>query len=109
MIKKFLGIIVLVFLVSGHVSAEEEVLRCILKDQPNSTGKRSEVEINLEKKMLWLDTFQYKIFLLGDRTIKAGSENADIQISIDRFDGFMILKNGDLLTTGYCKKFNQIF
>ena len=109
MIKNLLGIIILSSLLSGHVFAEEEVLRCILKSQSNSEGERSEVEINLEKKMLWLDTFQYKIFLLGDRTIKAGSDNADIQISIDRFDGFMTFKNGDLTTTGYCKKFNQIF
>ena len=109
MIKNLLGIIILSSLLSGHVFAEEEVLRCILKDQSNSEGERSEVEINLEKKMLWLDTFQYKIFLLGDRTIKAGSDNADIQISIDRFDGFMTFKNGNSTTTGYCKKFNQIF
>ena len=109
MIKNLLGIIILSSLLSGHVFAEEEVLRCILKDQTDSTGKRSEVEINLEKKMLWLDSFQYKIFLVGDRMIKAGSDNADIQISIDRFDGFMTLKNGSLITTGYCKKFNQIF
>ena len=109
MIKNLLGIIILSSLLSGHVFAEEEVLRCILKDQSNSEGERSEVEINLEKKMLWLDTFQYKIFLLGERTIKAGSDNADIQISIDRFDGFMTLKNGSSTTTGYCKKFIQIF
>ena len=109
MIKILFGIIILSSLLSGKVFAEEEVLRCILKDQSNSEGERSEVEINLEKKMLWLDTFQYKIFLLGDRTIKAGSDNADIQISIDRFDGFMTFKNGNLTTTGYCKKFNQIF
>ena len=109
MIKKFLGILFLVFLVNGHVFAEEEVLRCILKDQTDSTGKRSEVEINLDKKMLWLDSFQYKIFLVGDRMVKAGSDNADIQISIDRFDGFMTLKNGSSTTKGYCKKFNKIF
>ena len=107
--KKLLGIVVLSLLLSENAFAKEEVLRCDLKfalDEPNI---RAEVEINLDKKMLWVDGNKYKIILVGDRAIKAESDNGNVKISIDRFDGYMSYTAASTSLIGYCKKFSKIF
>ena len=107
--KKLLGIIVLGLLLSGNAYAKEEVLRCDLQFALDEPDIRAEVEINLNKKMLWFDGDKYNIILLGDRTIKAQSDNGNVKISIDRFDGYITFKAASSNFIGYCKKYNKIF
>ena len=107
--RKLFGIVLLGFLFSGNANAKEEILRCDIKyalDEPNI---RAEVEINLDKKMLWVDGNKYKIILVGDRAIKAESDNGNVKISIDRFDGYMSYTAASTSLIGYCKKFSKIF
>ena len=108
--KKLLGIVVLGLLLSGSVYAKEEVFRCNL-DSQTQKDIRAEVEINLNKKMLWVDGDKYNIILIGDRQIKAESDNGNVKISIDRFDGYMSFQSatssGGFI--GYCKKFDKLF
>ena len=108
--KKFLGIFVLGLLLSGNAYAREEVFRCNL-DSRTQKDVRAEVEINLNKKMLWVDSDRYNIILIGDRKITAESDNGNVKISIDRFDGYMSFQtatsSGGFI--GYCKKFNKLF
>jgi len=47
--------------------------------------------------------------LIGERAIKAESENGNVRISIDRFDGFMTLEALSSKFGGYCKKYKKIF
>ena len=107
--KLFSTIMVLGLLLSGNAFAEEEVLRCALKTKIDEPDIRAEVEINLNKKMLWVDGDKYNIILIGDRTIKAESDNGNVKISIDRYDGRMSLQAASSNFLGYCKKFNKIF
>ena len=107
--KKFLGIIVLGLLLSGNAYAKEEVLRCSLKTKIDGPDIRTEVEVNLSKKMIWVDGNKYNIILIGERVIKAESDNSNVKISIDRFDGLMSLQAASSNFLGYCKKFNKIF
>ena len=94
---------------SGVSYAAEEVLRCGLKSKLNEPETRSEVEIDLDKKLLWVDGSKYSIFLVGERAIKAETDNGNVKISIDRFDGFMTLKVASTSLAGYCKKYNKLF
>ena len=96
-------------LFSVNVHAEEEVLRCALKTKIDEPDIRAEVEVNLKKKMLWVDGDKYNIILIGDRAIKAESDNGNVKISIDRYDGRMSLQAASSNFLGYCKKFNKIF
>jgi len=107
--KKLLGIVVMGLLLSGNAYAEEEVLRCGLKNKLDEPDIRTEVEIDLDKKMLWVDGNKYKINLIGDRAIKAESDNGNVKISIDRFDGFMSLQALSSSFGGYCKKYKKLF
>ena len=108
--KKLLGIVVLGLLLSGNAYAKEEVFRCNLDSQMQK-DLRAEVEINLNKKMLWVDGGKYNIILIGDRQIEAESDNGNVKISIDRFDGYMSFQtatsSGGFI--GYCKKFDKLF
>ena len=107
--KLFSTILVICSLLGGNAFAKEEVLRCDLKFAPDEPGMRAEVEINLDKKMLWFDGDKYNIILLGDRAIKAESANGNVKISIDRFDGYITFKAASSNFIGYCKKYNKIF
>ena len=49
------------------------------------------------------------IILVGDRAIKAESDNGNVKISIDRFDGYMSYTAASTSLIGYCKKFSKIF
>ena len=109
--KKLLGIVVLGFLLGGNAYAKEEVFRCSLNNKLDAPEIRTEVEINLNKKMLWVDANKYNIILIGDRKITAESDNGNVKISIDRFDGYMSFQtassSGGFI--GYCKKFDKLF
>ena len=107
--KLFSTILALSLLFSVNVHAEEEVLRCALKTKIDEPDIRAEVEVNLKKKMLWVDGDKYNIILIGDRAIKAESDNGNVKISIDRYDGRMSLQAASSNFMGYCKKFNKIF
>jgi hypothetical protein len=112
MIRNYLtpiAILAFVFLFSGNAYAKEDVLRCALKNKLNEPDIRTEVEIDLDKKILWADGSKYKINLIGERAIKAESENGNVRISIDRFDGFMTLEALSSKFGGYCKKYKKIF
>ena len=107
--KKLLGIVALGLLLSGNTYAKEDVLRCGLKAKLDEPDIRAEVEVDLDKKMLWVDGNKYNIFLIGDRAIKAESDNGNVKISIDRFDGYMTFEVASTHLAGYCKKFSKIF
>jgi hypothetical protein len=87
-------------------SAKEDVLRCALKN------KLDEPDVNrndLDKKIIWVDGSKYKINLIGERAIKAESDNGNVKISLDRFDGFITLEALSSKFGGYCKKYKKIF
>lgn len=107
--KIFLSFVIILVLFSFNAFAKEEVLRCDLKISLNEPDIRAEVEINLDKKMLWFDGDKYNIILIGDRAIKAQSDNGNVKISIDRFDGYITFKAASSNFIGYCKKYNKIF
>ncbi|MDA9202545.1 hypothetical protein N9O46_00155 [Candidatus Pelagibacter ubique] len=107
--KKLLGIIVLGLLLSGNAYAET-VLRCEIDPEWNS--ERVTVEINLKKKILFMNGYSYDIETIGDRAIVAKKENKIIKL--DRYDGYIKLigfltSSGSKEFDGYCKKFNKIF
>ena len=108
--KKLLRIVVLGLLLSESAYANEEVFRCDLSNKIASQI-RAEVEINLDKNMLWVDANKYNIILLGERKITAESDNGNIKISIDRFDGYMSFQTAGSSAgfVGYCKKFYKLF
>ena len=108
--KKLLGIIVLGLLLSGNAFAAETVLRCEIDPEWNS--ERVTVEINLKKKILFMNGYSYDIETIGDRAIVAKKENKIIKL--DRYDGYIKLigfltSSGPKEFDGYCKKFNKIF
>ena len=107
--RKFLGILVLSLLFGGNVFAET-VLRCEI--DPEWNKERVTVEINLEKKILFMNDYSYDIETIGDRAIIAKKNNKIIKL--DRYDGYIKLigfstSSGSQEFDGYCKKFNKIF
>ena len=107
--KKLLLTILFTLVLSGGASADEIVLRCDLKTRVDDPGVRTEVEIILKKKIVYVDGDKYNITLVGERSIRAESDNQYVQISIDRFDGFMYFQTDNSKFAGYCKKYNKIF
>ena len=107
--KLFSTILVLGLLFGGSASAKEDVLRCALKNKLDEPDIRTEVEIDLDKKIIWVDGSKYKINLIGERAIKAESDNGNVKISLDRFDGFITLEALSSKFGGYCKKYKKIF
>ena len=107
--KKLLGIIVLGLLLSGNAYAET-VLRCEI--DPEWNNERVTVEINLKKKILFMNDYSYDIETIGDRAIVAKKDNKIIKL--DRYDGYIKLigfasNSSSQEFNGYCKKFNKIF
>ena len=102
-------ILVLCFLFSVSAYSKEDVLRCALKNKLDEPEIRTEVEIDLDKKIIWVDGSKYKINLIGERAIKAESDNGNVKISLDRFDGFITLEALSSKFGGYCKKYKKIF
>jgi len=107
--KKLVGVLALCLLVSGNAYSKEDVLRCALKNKLDEPDVRTEVEIDLDKKIIWVDGSKYKINLIGERAIKAESDNGNVKISLDRFDGFITLEALSSKFGGYCKKYKKIF
>ena len=107
--KLFSTILVLGLLLSGNAYAET-VLRCEIDPEWNS--ERVTVEINLKKKILFMNDYSYDIETIGDRAIVAKKDNKIIKL--DRYDGYIKLigfstSSGSQEFDGYCKKFNKIF
>ena len=107
--KKLLSILVLSFLFSGSASAET-VLRCEI--DPEWNNERVTVEINLKKKILFMNDYSYDIETIGDRAIVARKDNKTIKL--DRYDGYIKLigfasNSSSQEFNGYCKKFIKIF
>ena len=107
--KKLLSILVLSFLLSGNAFAET-VLRCEI--DPEWNNERVTVEINLKKKILFMNDYSYDIETMGDRAIVAKKDNKIIKL--DRYDGYIKLigfasDSSSQEFNGYCKKFNKIF
>ena len=107
--KKLLSILVLSLLLSGNAYAKEDVLRCSLKMQ-DEPAIRMEIEIDLDKKKMWVDGEKFKINMIGERAIKAESDpGGNVKISIDRFDGFITWESLIAKFIGNCKKYKKIF
>ena len=84
--KKLLSILVLSLLFSGSGYAET-VLRCDI--DPEWNNRRVTVEVNLEKKILFMNDYSYNIETIGDRAIIARKDNRTIKL--DRYDGYIKL------------------
>ena len=107
--KKLLGIVVLGLLLSGNAYAET-VLRCEIDAE--WSNERVTVEINLKKKILFMNDYSYDIETIGDRAIVAKKDSKIIKL--DRYDGYIKLIgfskiSGSQEFDGLCKKFNRIF
>jgi len=64
--KKIFLVLLFSVLFSANAYAKEDVLRCALKNKLNEPDIRTEVEIDLDKKILWADGSKYKINLIGE-------------------------------------------
>ena len=107
--KKLLGIMVLSLLLSGSAYAET-VLRCQIDAE--WSNERVTVEINLKKKILFMNDYSYDIETIGDRAIIAKKDSKIIKL--DRYDGYIKLigfseSSESQEFDGLCKKFNRIF
>jgi hypothetical protein len=107
--KKLLLTILFTLVLSGNAYAET-VLRCEI--DPEWNNERVTVEINLKKKILFMNDYSYDIETIGDRAIVAKKNNKIIKL--DRYDGYIKLigfstSSGSQEFDGYCKKFNKIF
>ena len=107
--KLFLSILVICSLLGGNAYAET-VLRCEL--DPEWNNERVTVEINLKKKILFMNDYSYDIETIADRAIVAKKDNKIIKL--DRYDGYIKLigfasNSSSQEFNGYCKKFNKIF
>ena len=109
--KKLLSILVLSLLLSGNAYAKEDVLRCSVKflSELKEPDIRMEVEIDLDKKKMWVDGDKFNIKLIGERTVKAENSAGNVKISIDRFDGHVTMEALRSRYAGYCKKYKKIF
>ena len=103
--KKLISIIILGLLLSGNAYAEIVYLRCILDKE--FLNQRVEAEVNLEKKVVYLDNFLLEIKSIEDRKIVAKSK--DVTLKLDRFDGLLEVEGSKDRFSGYCKKYNRIF
>jgi len=110
--KKLFSIILFLGLIlSGNAYAKEDVLRCSIKflSELKEPDIRMEVEIDLDKKKMWVDGDKFNIKLIGERAIKAENSTGNVKISIDRFDGHVTMEALSSRYAGYCKKYKKIF
>ena len=110
--KKLFSIILFLGLIlSGNAYAKEDVLRCSIKflSELKEPDIRMEVEIDLDKKKMWVDGDKFNIKLIGERAIKAENSTGNVKISIDRFDGYLTMEALSSRYAGYCKKYKKIF
>ena len=97
--KKLLGILVMGLFVCNNSFAKEIILDCYKLDPEKSqkvavavakiTGTKIDSEIDLQKKIIHFDGYQFDIVLETQRKIVAKKSNE--RITIDRYDGVLVL------------------
>ena len=104
--KKAIFVIIFGLLWCNSSLATEVILRCIFE----GTGQRITIEVDLKKKIAHVDDYLYDLETIGDRAIIAKRKNGIARFKLDRFDGFIELKDSNEKEfEGYCKKYNKLF